>query len=209
MRRRCEGGEFSENPPTCEGLNQVGISVIIIIIIIIMMMMIEPLSHSSRRSTNHSELVSIQAFSYKLDKPPTILFRWVLMFFPQWIKSLFNIWMNSIVYTFSCSHEDNKYVPIFWRNHHDYFHRHEDGPIAQSNFGELLVFPGATLHMECLSLKVQDILIKYFVILTFLLPEATLHIMCLSLEVLDFWYLNFFIWTFFFIFFCLGLTLPM
>ena len=25
MRRRCEGGEFSEDPPTCEGLNQVGI----------------------------------------------------------------------------------------------------------------------------------------------------------------------------------------
>ena len=102
---------------------------------------------------------------------------------------------------FKFSHEDNKYVPIFWRNHHAYFHRHEDGPIAQSNFGEMLVFPGATLHMECLSLKVQDILIKYFVILTFLFPEATLHIMCLSLKVLDFWYLNFFIWTFFFIFF--------
>ena len=31
--------------------------------------------------------------------------------------------------------------------------RHEGGPIAQSNLGELLVFPGTTLHMECLFLK--------------------------------------------------------
>ena len=44
-------------------------------------------------------------YDYKIDKPPTILFR------------------------------------------------HQDGPIAQSNIGELIVFPGATLHMECLFLK--------------------------------------------------------
>ena len=31
--------------------------------------------------------------------------------------------------------------------------RHRDGPIAQSNRGELVVAPGATLHMECLFLK--------------------------------------------------------
>ena len=31
--------------------------------------------------------------------------------------------------------------------------RHKDGPIAQSNLGELIVFPGTTLHMECLFLK--------------------------------------------------------
>ena len=31
--------------------------------------------------------------------------------------------------------------------------RHQDGPIAQSNIGELIVFPGTTLHMECLFLK--------------------------------------------------------
>ena len=46
-----------------------------------------------------------QAYDYKLDKPPTILFR------------------------------------------------HNGGPIAQSNRGELIVFPGTTLHMECLFLK--------------------------------------------------------
>ena len=46
-----------------------------------------------------------QAYDYKLDKPPTILFR------------------------------------------------HDGGPIAQSNLGELVVFPGTTLHMECLFLK--------------------------------------------------------
>ena len=31
--------------------------------------------------------------------------------------------------------------------------RHTDGPIAQSTTGELIVFPGTTLHMECLFLK--------------------------------------------------------
>ena len=31
--------------------------------------------------------------------------------------------------------------------------RHKDGPIAQSNMGELIVYPGTTLHMECLFLK--------------------------------------------------------
>ena len=34
------------------------------------------------------------------------------------------------------------------------FPRHENGPIAQSNSGEMIVFPNTTLHMECLSLKV-------------------------------------------------------
>ena len=46
-----------------------------------------------------------QMYDYKIDKPPTVLFR------------------------------------------------HKGGPIAQSNTGELLVFPGTTLHMECLFLK--------------------------------------------------------
>jgi hypothetical protein len=31
--------------------------------------------------------------------------------------------------------------------------RHERGPIAQTNSGELLVQPGTILHMECLFLK--------------------------------------------------------
>jgi hypothetical protein len=31
--------------------------------------------------------------------------------------------------------------------------RHERGPIAQTNSGELLVYPGTILHMECLFLK--------------------------------------------------------
>ena len=46
-----------------------------------------------------------QMYDYKIDQPPTVLFR------------------------------------------------HKGGPIAQSNTGELLVFPGTTLHMECLFLK--------------------------------------------------------
>ena len=40
MRRRCEGGEFSEDSPICEGLNQVGGMVIIIIIIIIIILIL-------------------------------------------------------------------------------------------------------------------------------------------------------------------------
>ena len=44
-------------------------------------------------------------YDYKIDKPPTVLFR------------------------------------------------HKDGPIAQSNTGELVVHPGTTLHMEWLFLK--------------------------------------------------------
>lgn len=31
--------------------------------------------------------------------------------------------------------------------------RHQDGPIAQSNDGKLIVFPGTTVHMECLWMK--------------------------------------------------------
>lgn len=31
--------------------------------------------------------------------------------------------------------------------------RYENGPIAQSNDGKLVVYPGATVHMECLWMK--------------------------------------------------------
>lgn len=31
--------------------------------------------------------------------------------------------------------------------------RHVDGPIAQSNDGKLIVYPGTTLHMECLWMR--------------------------------------------------------
>lgn len=31
--------------------------------------------------------------------------------------------------------------------------RHEAGPIAQSNDGKLIVYPGAVLHMECLWIR--------------------------------------------------------
>lgn len=31
--------------------------------------------------------------------------------------------------------------------------RYEDGPIAQSNDGKLIVYPGTTLHMECLWMR--------------------------------------------------------
>lgn len=31
--------------------------------------------------------------------------------------------------------------------------RHENGPIAQSNDGKLIVYPGTTLHMECLWMR--------------------------------------------------------
>lgn len=31
--------------------------------------------------------------------------------------------------------------------------RHQNGPIAQSNDGKLVVYPGATLHMECLWMR--------------------------------------------------------
>lgn len=31
--------------------------------------------------------------------------------------------------------------------------RHQNGPIAQSNDGKLIVYPGATVHMECLWMR--------------------------------------------------------
>ena len=31
--------------------------------------------------------------------------------------------------------------------------RHQNGPIAQSNDGRLIVYPGTTLHMECLWMR--------------------------------------------------------
>jgi len=31
--------------------------------------------------------------------------------------------------------------------------RHQNGPIAQSNNGKLIVYPGTTLHMECLWMR--------------------------------------------------------
>lgn len=31
--------------------------------------------------------------------------------------------------------------------------RHQNGPIAQSNDGKLIVYPGTTLHMECLWMR--------------------------------------------------------
>lgn len=31
--------------------------------------------------------------------------------------------------------------------------RHQNGPIAQSNDGKLIVYPGTTIHMECLWMR--------------------------------------------------------
>lgn len=31
--------------------------------------------------------------------------------------------------------------------------RHQNGPIAQSNHGTLIVYPGTTVHMECLWMR--------------------------------------------------------
>lgn len=31
--------------------------------------------------------------------------------------------------------------------------RHQNGPIAQSNDGKLIVYPGTTVHMECLWMR--------------------------------------------------------
>lgn len=31
--------------------------------------------------------------------------------------------------------------------------RHQNGPISQSNDGKLIVYPGTTVHMECLWMR--------------------------------------------------------
>ena len=130
------------------------------------------------------KLMKTQAFSYKLDKPPTILFRWIKPPKPSSsdiIDSIVYIW-NVLIFPQSNSLKKSKW----------YYCRHEDGPIAQSNSGEMIVFPGATLHMECLSLKVilddNNSMMTMMIILDKIILEALCILESLSLKVIVIWW---------------------
>ena len=100
-----------------------------------------------------------QHYDYALDKPPTILFRHqngkqccnsrhnILKstFWELWIDNYNNyviVMKNTLIMKKHCINQSLITYQIFCK-----------GPIAQTNTGELLVYPGAILHMECLYQK--------------------------------------------------------